>query len=44
VIALTFHGGDDRPRESAGPFRRVLGLYYRLSGVMPFIELVGRKP
>jgi hypothetical protein len=44
VIALTFHGGDDRPRESVGPFRRVFGLYYRLSGVSPFIEIVARKP
>jgi SAM-dependent methyltransferase len=44
VMALTFHGGDDRPRESVGPFRRVLGLYYRFSGVLPFIEVVARKP
>jgi SAM-dependent methyltransferase len=44
VMVLTFHGCDDRPRESVGPFRRVLGLYYRLSGVLPFIEVVARKP
>ena len=44
VMALTFHGGDDRPRESAGPLRGLLGLYYRLSGVSPFIEAVARKP
>lgn len=44
VTVLAFHGGDDRPRESVGPFRRALGLYYRLSGVLPFIEVVARKP
>jgi hypothetical protein len=32
------------PRESVGPLRVPIGLYYRLSGVSPFIELVARKP
>jgi SAM-dependent methyltransferase len=40
---LRFHD-DEPPRESAGPLRVPLGLYYRLSGVSPFIELVARKP
>jgi SAM-dependent methyltransferase len=40
---LRFH--DDAPaRESVGPLRGPIGLYYRLSGVSPFIELVARKP
>jgi len=40
---LRFH--DDAPaRESTGPLRGPIGLYYRLSGVSPFIELVARKP
>jgi SAM-dependent methyltransferase len=40
---LRFHD-DAPPRESAGPLRGPIGLYYRLSGVSPFIELVARKP
>jgi SAM-dependent methyltransferase len=40
---LRFH--DDAPaRESVGPLRVPIGLYYRLSGVSPFIELVARTP
>jgi SAM-dependent methyltransferase len=36
---------DDAPaRESVGPLRVPIGLYYRLSGVSPFIELVARTP
>ena len=40
---LRFHD-DAPPRESVGPLRVPIGLYYRLSGVSPFIELVARKP
>ena len=40
---LRFHD-DAPPRESVGPLRGPIGLYYRLSGVSPFIELVARKP
>lgn len=40
---LRFHDGEP-PRESMGPLRVPIGLYYRLSGVSPFIELVARKP
>ena len=40
---LRFHD-DAPPRESLGPLRVPIGLYYRLSGVSPFIELVARKP
>jgi ubiquinone/menaquinone biosynthesis C-methylase UbiE len=40
---LRFHA-DEPPRESVGPLRVPIGLYYRLSGVSPFIELVARKP
>jgi SAM-dependent methyltransferase len=40
---LSFHDGEP-PRESLGPLRVPIGLYYRLSGVSPFIELVARKP
>jgi len=40
---LRFHA-DAPPRESGGPLRAPIGLYYRLSGVSPFIELVARKP
>jgi SAM-dependent methyltransferase len=40
---LRFHA-DAPPRESVGPLRVPIGLYYRLSGVSPFIELVARKP
>jgi hypothetical protein len=43
VTELRFHD-DEPPRESAGPLRAPIGLYYRLSGVSPFIELVARKP
>ncbi len=35
---------EERPRESLGPLRLPLGLYYRLSGISPFIELVAIKP
>jgi SAM-dependent methyltransferase len=43
VEALSFH--DDAPaRESVGPLRVPIGLYYRLSGVSPFIEVLARKP
>lgn len=35
--------GEDRPRESLGPLRVPLGLYYRFSGVSPFIEAVAIK-
>jgi SAM-dependent methyltransferase len=43
VSDLRFH--DDAPaRESVGPLRGPIGLYYRLSGVSPFIEMVARKP
>ena len=43
VRDLRFHD-DAPPRESRGPLRVPIGLYYRLSGVSPFIELVARKP
>jgi len=43
VADLHFHRGEP-PRESVGPLRVPIGLYYRLSGVSPFIELVARKP
>lgn len=43
VEALAFH--DDVPaRESVGPLRVPIGLYYRLSGVSPFIEVLARRP
>jgi len=35
---------DERPRESAGPLRGPLRLYYQLTGIAPFIELVAVKP
>lgn len=40
---LRFHD-DAPPRESRGPLRVPIGLYYRLSGISPFIEVVARKP
>jgi ubiquinone/menaquinone biosynthesis C-methylase UbiE len=43
VSDLRFHD-DEPPRESRGPLRVPIGLYYRLSGISPFIELVARKP
>lgn len=43
VEHLRFHG-DEPARESVGPLRVPIGLYYRLSGVSPFIEVVARKP
>ena len=43
VRDLRFHG-DAPARESVGPLRGPIGLYYRLSGVSPFIELVARRP
>jgi ubiquinone/menaquinone biosynthesis C-methylase UbiE len=42
VDDLRFHD-DAAPRESVGPLRVPIGLYYRVSGVSPFIELVARK-
>ena len=33
-----------RRASRVGPLRVPIGLYYRLSGVSPFIELVARKP
>jgi ubiquinone/menaquinone biosynthesis C-methylase UbiE len=36
--------GDEPPRESVGPLRVPIGLYYRLTGLSPFIELVACKP
>jgi 2-polyprenyl-3-methyl-5-hydroxy-6-metoxy-1,4-benzoquinol methylase len=43
VTGAAFH--DDTPaRESVGPLRRATGVYYRLTGAAPFIELVARKP
>ncbi|HUM16454.1 MAG TPA: class I SAM-dependent methyltransferase [Candidatus Nitrosotalea sp.] len=42
VRDLRFH--DDEPaRESVGPLRVPIGVYYRLTGAAPFIELVARK-
>jgi SAM-dependent methyltransferase len=35
---------DTPPRESVGPLRGLSGLYYRVTGASPFIELVARKP
>jgi SAM-dependent methyltransferase len=43
VSALRFFD-DAPPRESLGPLRVPIGLYYRCSGVSPFVELVARKP
>lgn len=43
VDDLRFHD-EAPPRESVGPLRAPIGLYYRLSGVAPFIEVVARKP
>jgi ubiquinone/menaquinone biosynthesis C-methylase UbiE len=43
IRELRFHH-DEPARESGGPLRVPIGLYYRLSGVSPFIELVARKP
>lgn len=43
VTDVTFHA-DTPARESVGPRRRLGGLYYRLTGAAPFIELVARKP
>jgi SAM-dependent methyltransferase len=34
----------DRARESTGPLAGLLGLYYRATGVAPFIELVAVRP
>jgi len=42
IRELSFHD-DEPPRESVGPLRVPIGLYYRLSGVSPFIEVVARK-
>lgn len=36
---------EDTPaRESVGPLRGLSGLYYRVTGASPFLELVARKP
>jgi ubiquinone/menaquinone biosynthesis C-methylase UbiE len=35
---------DAPARESVGPLRLPIGLYYRVTGVSPFIEVVARKP
>jgi ubiquinone/menaquinone biosynthesis C-methylase UbiE len=35
---------DDRPRESLGPLGRAVGLYYRATGIAPFVELVATRP
>ena len=35
---------NDRPRESRGPLWPLLRIYYALTGVTPFIEIVARKP
>jgi hypothetical protein len=43
VSDLRFHD-EAAPRESVGPLRVPIGLYYRWSGVSPFIELVARRP
>ena len=43
VTAIRFLAGEPA-RESGGPLRRPLAFYYRLSGVTPYIECVGRKP
>ena len=43
VTALTFYT-DDRPRESLSRLRPLTGLYYRAFRVVPFLELVARKP
>ena len=44
VTALTLHGEGSRPRESTGPLRALAAIYYRLTGMPAFIELVARKP
>jgi ubiquinone/menaquinone biosynthesis C-methylase UbiE len=36
-------GRGEPARETAGPARAVAGLYYRLTGATPFIELMARK-
>ncbi len=43
VRDLTFYD-DDRPRETLSRLRALTGVYYRLSGVTPYLELVARKP
>jgi SAM-dependent methyltransferase len=43
VTDLTFYD-DDPPRETLGRLRVLTGVYYRLSGVAPYLELVARKP
>lgn len=42
VTAIRFLGGD-AARESGGPLRGPLALYYRLARVTPFIECVARR-
>lgn len=44
VTALTMHSEVSRPRESAGPLRALAAVYYRVTGMPAFIELVARKP
>jgi SAM-dependent methyltransferase len=43
VTALRFLD-ESRARETAGALRLPLGLYYRLSGLSPFIEVVATRP
>lgn len=43
VTALRFLS-ESRAREAAGPLRVPLGLYYRVSRVSPFIEVVATRP
>jgi SAM-dependent methyltransferase len=43
VADVTLHA-DTPARESVGPLRGLSGLYYRVTGAAPFIELVARKP
>jgi 2-polyprenyl-3-methyl-5-hydroxy-6-metoxy-1,4-benzoquinol methylase len=44
VTALTMHRETSRPRESAGPLRALAAIYYRVTGMPAFIEMVARKP
>jgi len=43
IADLTFHD-HDRPRESGGRLWPLLRIYYRVTGIAPFIEIVGRRP
>jgi hypothetical protein len=44
VTALTMHRETSKPRESAGPLRGLVAVYYRVTGMPAFIEMVARKP